>query len=258
MNAAPGVSDGLALGRRYRRTARITRYHVIAAALAALALVEAVILLQIIAAPGSWSFGMDYEYYRRVGERWLEDGTYYLPRQLAGPYEIRLMEDVLYPPPALLLFVPLSVMPAAAWWIAPLATVGFALRAWRPRVIAWPIIVALLMWPRAMGAIAYGNTDMWIAAAIAAALLWGWAGPLLVLKPVFAPFALIGIRRRGWWIAAGLLVLASIPMLPLWRDYAIAMADLEAGLDYGVGSLPLLLIPVVAWHWRSTRAGVRT
>lgn len=48
---------------------------------------------QSIAAPGD--LGIDYMFYRDVGARWLTDGSFYLAHQLAGPYDIALMVDVL-------------------------------------------------------------------------------------------------------------------------------------------------------------------
>lgn len=38
-----------------------------------------------------------------------------------------------------------------------------------------------------------------------------------------------------------------IATLPLWRDYLTAMTNLRVGPDYSLGSLPLLLVPVVAY-----------
>lgn len=213
---------------------------------------EAAILYgQITTATTGWYIGMDYDFYRAVGARWLVDGSYYLPHQLAGPYDVALMVDVLYPPTALILFVPLVFLPAIAWWAVPVGLVAYALWRWRPDVRAWPVLVLLLMWPRAMGAVFHGNTDMWVAAGVAGGLLWGWPAALVLLKPVFAPLALVGARQRSWWIALGLGVTSVVVMLPLWFDYMTAMRNLHIGWDYSLTSLPLMLIPVVAWWTRS-------
>ena len=45
--------------------------------------------------------GTDHTFYREVGQRWLDTGVYYLPHQLAGPYQVQADVDVLYPPLAL-------------------------------------------------------------------------------------------------------------------------------------------------------------
>jgi hypothetical protein len=199
---------------------------------------------------------MDYQYYRDLGTRWLADGQWYLPHQLAGPYEFRQMVDNLYPPPALLIFAPLAVLPAFVWWVVPIGVLAFALNRWRPHPVAISLIVLLLMWPRANGAFLFGNSDMWVAAGIAGGLLWGWPVALVALKPTFLPFLLLGVRRRSTFVAAAVLGLISLAMVPLWFDYIAAMRYLSVGWHYSLGSLPLMLVPIVAWAGRSRREHV--
>lgn len=253
------MSIGIAVRPQRLEPARVAILGV-TAALVGFAIAEAVLLYsQITVATSGWYIGMDYDYYREVGARWLTDGSYYWPHQLAGPYDVRLMVDVLYPPTALVLFVPLVFLPAVVWWIVPLGVIGYALWRWRPDVRVWPVLVLLAMWPRAMGTVFHGNTDMWVAAGIAGGLLWGWPAAFVVLKPIFAPLALVGIRRRSWWFAAALGLASIVVMLPLWRDYVVAMVNLRIGLDYSLTSLPLMAIPIVAWVARraSVDAGER-
>ena len=195
--------------------------------------------------------GIDAAYYRNVGARFLADGTYYLPRQLAGPYSVNLMSDVLYPPSALLLFVPAAITPPVLWWIVPMVISVDALRAWRPRWWGIAAMLLLMLWPRAHAAFIYGNTDMWAMAGIAAGLRWGWPAVFLTLKPIFAPLSLIGVRRRSWWLAAGVVVVFVVLTLPLWEQYVAAMRNLGIGSDYSLGSLPLLLVPIAARLARS-------
>lgn len=214
--------------------------------LALLVAVETVAII-VIVVPMNWKLGQDFEYYRAVGERFLADGSYYLPRQLSGPYVVALMQDVLYPPLALLLFVPFAVLPWVLWWAIPIAITSYVLWTLRPAPWAWCAMLLLLAWPRAIGAYLFGNTDIWAVAAVAAGIRWGWPAVLLAVKPVFAPFALIGIRYRSWWVAAVVLVLVSIPMLPLWLDYVRSTRNMSINGDYSLGSLPLLLVPIVAW-----------
>jgi hypothetical protein len=54
-----------------------------------------------------WSryVGDDYRIYMDATNRWLAGGSYFLSRQLAGPYQLE-MGDVMYPPVALWLFAP--------------------------------------------------------------------------------------------------------------------------------------------------------
>ena len=89
-----------------------------------------------------------------------------------------------------------------------------------------------------------------MAAGIAAGLRWGWPALLLVLKPIFLPLAALGAGRVSWWVGAGMIVLVSLAMLPLWSQYIVAMRSLRIGLDYSLGSLPLLLVPITAWLGR--------
>ena len=193
---------------------------------------------------------IDYVFYRDLGARFLNDGSYYLPHQLAGPHEVRLMVDVIYPPSALLLFVPASLVPALLWWAVPVGTVAYALYRWRPARWAVVVILALLCWPRAHAAFLFGNTDMWAMAGIAAGLLWGWPATLLTLKPIFAPFALVGICHWSWWAAALGMIAFGLATLPMWLQYITVVTNVRAGADYSLGSLPLLAVPVVAWLGR--------
>lgn len=211
------------------------------------------VVLSVVSAHGiarSGDLFIDYQFYRTVGERFLADGSYYLPHQLAGPYDVALMGDVLYPPSALLLFVPFAVLPAILWWAIPLAVAGYALHRWRPSVLGVAAMLLLLCWPRAHAAFLFGNTDMWAMAGVAAGLLWGWPAVLLTLKPTFAPLALVGIRHRSWWLASAGMGLFALATLPLWLGYLSAMTNLRASGDYSLGSLPLSAVPLVAWVTR--------
>lgn len=198
--------------------------------------------------------GIDYAYYRDVGARFLADGSYYLPRQLDGPYDVALMSDVLYPPSALLLFVPAALLPAFVWWGVPIALLAYTIARWRPSPWGWVAMLALFLWPRAHAAFLFGNTDMWAAAGVAAGLRWGWPAVLLTLKPVFAPLAFIGVRSHSWWVIAAMLSAYVILTMPMWLDYLNAVRNLQIGGDYALASVPVLLIPVVAWWARDRRS----
>ncbi|MGH2465165.1 MAG: hypothetical protein ACRDGI_06875, partial [Candidatus Limnocylindrales bacterium] len=63
--------------------------------------------------------GVDYRLYIDTATRWLNGGPYFQTYQLSGPYSIRA-GDILYPPVALILFVPFTVLPALLWWVLPL------------------------------------------------------------------------------------------------------------------------------------------
>jgi hypothetical protein len=221
-----------------------------AAAVVGLLLIAETAYLVAVVIPANWELGQDYVFYRDVGSRWLADGSYYLPRQVEGPYVVRLMEDVLYPPSGLFLFVPTAILGPVFYWLVPVAVTLYVIRGLNPAPWTWVVMLVLLCYPRAIGAYLFGNTDIWAVAGIAAGIRWGWPAVLLLIKPTFAPFALVGIRHRSWWVAGILLGLASLPMLPLWFDYLDAARFMRIDAGYSLGSLPLLLIPLVAWSGR--------
>jgi hypothetical protein len=207
-----------------------------------------VVSAQSIAAAGD--LGIDYGFYRSVGQRFLETGTWYLPHQLAGPYDVALMVDNLYPPSAIALFVPAAILPGVLWLAVAIAVTGYAIHRFRPGPLAIAGMLLLLCWPRAHAAFLFGNTDMWGMAAVAAGLVWGWPAVLLLLKPTFAPLALLGVRHRSWWLALAGMAVFGLLTFPLWLDYLAAMTNVRASGDYSLGSLPLLMVPVVAWVTR--------
>ncbi len=217
----------------------------------ALVVVEAAILVGLILeAPGSWEFGQDYTFYRDIAARWLAEGTYYLPRQLAGPYELLAMADVLYPPSALPLFVLAVCTPAVVWWAIPAAVLGVAVFRWRPSIWAVALGVVLMAWPRSIGYVLFGNTDIWVMAAVAGGLLWGWPAAFIVLKPSLVPLALLGSKSRSWFVVMSILVVTALLTLPAWLDYLTAMRNIELAWDYSLGSLPLILVPLALWAGR--------
>jgi hypothetical protein len=191
--------------------------------------------------------GGDYEMYMEATRRWLAGGSFYLERQLAGPYQI-VPGDVLYPPYALALFVPASLLPALLWWILPLSLIGFALYRLRPAALSWPILAALLWWPPTNIKVLTGNPVIWVVAAAFLGAVWAWPSVGVLLKPSLFPFAVVGIRQRSWWVAlGGLLVIASL-FLPMWPDYITVLRNGSnaAGIAYSVAEVPTMLLPVVA------------
>jgi hypothetical protein len=211
--------------------------------------IELAIGISVVGSAGD--LGVDFRFYRDVADKWLTHGTFYMPHQLAGRYEVTTLVDVIYPPNALLLFVPFTVLPAVLWWLIPISVIAYVIWSWRPVLWAAPVMLVLLMWVRAFGAFLWGNTDMWMAASIAAGLRWGWPAALLLIKPSIAPFALVGARRPSFWVAAIVFAVATIVMFgPLWVEYVQVVRNMELRPDYSLGSITLLLIPIVAWYAR--------
>jgi hypothetical protein len=244
-------------GRPASMKARAARIAPLAIAAILLGLLVAEVLLSAMTPATRGAVGFDYGTYVDAARRWLAGGSFYQPYQLAGPYTI-WNQEILYPPTALLLFVPFTFLPAVLWWALPLGVVGVVVAAHRPSARGWVVITALLVLPApfqvatpwSIALVVLGNPGMWAVAAVAAGTRWAWPGALVVLKPSLFPFALVGIRTRGWWIALGLMVALSVILAPLWAQYATVLTNAHgsrAGLLYSLSDIPVMLVPVVAW-----------
>lgn len=197
--------------------------------------------------------GGDLTLYQDAARRWLVGGGFYLPYQLAGPYLVTT-DQILYPPMALLLFVPSLVLPRILWWLIPLGITTAIVFHWRPAPWAWLIIALCLAQAGSFGAISAGNPAMWIGAALAVATVWRPAAALVVLKPSLAPLALFGLRDRRWWLMAGALAAVSLALLPMDVDWLRAIVNARgerSGLLYSLGDVPFVAVPLVAWLGRS-------
>jgi hypothetical protein len=200
------------------------------------------------------TLGVDIGYwYPHYAQRWLDTGVLYLPHQLAGPYHVS-GQDFLFPPIALYVFTPFLVLPIAIWWIVPAVALVACFRRFRPAMWTFPILALIAAWPRTIGQIVVGGSDLWVAAAVALGLLFAWPFVLIVIKPSFLPLALLGARRRSWWIAAAIVVLVSLPFGTLWLDYVTAIRNSGLPLYYSLLQLPVVLAPIVMWIGR-TRSG---
>ena len=198
------------------------------------------------------TIGLDLHQYLDRTRSWLAGDGYYLPRQLAGPYVVQT-GDALYPPPSVLLFAPLVLgAPVILWWAIPLGVIAVALWRLRPPEWTWPVLAAILVYPRTWTVLVLGNASMWAIAAGVAGMAWGWPAVGALLKPVFAPFALVGIRRRSWWIALAVILAVSLPFASMWFEYVAVLRDAvnTRGFEYSLGELPIGLAFLVAW-WGS-------
>lgn len=196
------------------------------------------------------AIGADYRFFVDITRNWVDTGEFYLPHQLAGPYQVQTLVDVLYPPIALYLFVPFLVLPAVLWWAIPITVFAVGVAWLRPAAWTWPLIAIGVAWPQTLAQLLYGNTNMWVAAMIAAGVVLAWPSVMILFKPAFAPFALIGIKRRRWWVAMGLLCLAAVPFGTMWLDYATVIHNSSLSASYGLINLPLMVAPLIAWVGR--------
>ena len=194
--------------------------------------------------------GVDLRLYVGAAANWAATGGWVWPYQLAGPYEVwsAYPLPILYPPPMIPLFLVFGVIPAALWWVIPICATFAVVAHHRPDPHAWPLLLGLLIFPGTLQVIWVGNPTMWIVLGIALATIWPAAGPWALLKLTLAPFALVGIRRRGWWIglvAFGIWCLPWIGMLP---DYltALSNARVHAPLLYSAPQALACLIPLAA------------
>jgi hypothetical protein len=203
-------------------------------------------------------WGADHGFYVGVARRWLDTGQFYLSHQLTGPYEAMTAVDTLYPPIALYLFLPFVWLPAFLWWAIPLLVVGWHVIDTRPTLWGWALLSVMMWWPRTEAIVVFGNTALWLAAFVALGLRCGWPVLAVMAKPTFAPFALIGIRRRSWWLGAMLVGGLSIASFPMWLDFIAAIRNNVGpwpGWWYSLPDYIFVAIPVVAWAARTPRHG---
>jgi hypothetical protein len=198
----------------------------------------------------------DFDLYRDATARWLADGSFYEAYQLAGPYEVTA-GDILYPPVALLLFVPFVYLPAVLWWLIPIGITAWCLWRLRPAPLVWPVLAICLWFPNTGIKLLTGNPVMWSVAAIALGTIYYWPAVFAAVKLSLAPFALFGAWKRSWWFAAGMSALACLLFLPMWPDFASALLNSRqpSGLLYSVGEVPMMLGPIAAWLGRQSRVG---
>ena len=196
---------------------------------------------------GGSNIGGDYRIYMDATTRWLGGGSYFLTRQLAGTYPLQ-MGDVLYPPVALWLFVPFTVLPAVLWWAIPIAITAAALKHLRPP--AWTIAVSLVVFlcPKYPEFLIDGNPGMYLIAALAAAAAWGTPASLVLFKPSLLPLALFGMRTRGWWYGLAALAVLSLPVLPLTMTWVPVVLNVQpGGLTYSLLDMPVCALPLLWW-----------
>jgi ABC-type transport system involved in cytochrome c biogenesis permease component len=105
--------------------------------------------------------------------------------------------------------------------------------------IAWPTTL-LKTWT--------GNPVIWSMAAMALGVIYAWPSVLVLIKPSLAPFALFGVWRRSWWVAAVGFALLCVPFGSLWAEWVATVINSRGGgLLYSSLEIPMLILPLVAW-----------
>lgn len=199
--------------------------------------------------------GVDFRLFSEIGRRFAETGSGYAPFQ-ASPYpydqasgtnDVARMPD-LYPPLAGPVFAVARFLPPILWWAIPLGVIAVLIVRWRPAPWTWPVMALALLSPNTAGVLATGGSSMWVAMFVALGLAYGWPAALVVLKPTFLPFALIGWRNRWtWFMLFSAAIMAYFLTAELAR-YVLVLQNVEgASLLYSLGDLPFVLVPVIAW-----------
>jgi hypothetical protein len=197
--------------------------------------------------------GIDLDIYSRATRRLFAGESWFLDRQLGGPYAI-VMGDVLYPPVAAFFFAPFLVLPAPLWWAIPIGLTAWLMFDWNPAPWTWPLIALCILWPLTPAKTITGNPALWITAFTAAGLRWRWPSALVFLKPSLFPFALIGIRSPKWWLVVAALLLGSLVFWDATRTWIEVLINSRGGgLLYSAVDIPMLMIPVFAWLGRRGR-----
>jgi hypothetical protein len=196
--------------------------------------------------------GADLALYLDATSGWLAGGSFYPEHQLAGPYPIT-DGDILYPPTMIPFFMIFLVLPNFLFWLIPLSIVAWVVWRYRPAPWTWPLMALCLAYIPTTVKFVHYNPVMWAGAAVGLGLIYGWPSLFVLLKPSVAPFALVGVRHRSWWIGLPFFVVYSLLFAPLWIDFATALMNSHNGdgLLYSISDVPFLLIPIIAYLGRT-------
>ena len=232
---------------------------VVVAALAIVALVQQVwIVDRAIDHDDMGMLGRDFALHMEATRSWLAGGPFYHPYQLAGPYDVP-WGQILYPPQALALFVPFTLLGGPLFVLIPTAITAWVIASHRPRLWAWGAIAAdAIAFPLVSLPWLAGNPTVWVVALVALSTRYPWTSAFLWFKPSVFPFALAGFRDPRWWavtILTGVSALILWPMTSQWITAILNARGENSGLLYSLSPLALAApsIPVIAWLGRTRR-----
>ncbi len=206
------------------------------------------------------TFALTTILYRDGSLEWLGGGPFYDAYQVAGPYSV-VLGAILYP----------SSDPRPAGAVAPVLLAALLVadlaRHHRRRRRHASTACDRLAWAlRSASGIRLLACAVLLGipfvAAVALATLSAWPAVCVFLKPTTPRFALIGARRRSWWIALSGLGLVSLLVLSMWPDYVRVIQDAQSsdGILDSLNELPMAAITAIAWVGstvRPMRAAVR-
>jgi hypothetical protein len=104
-------------------------------------------------------------------------------------------------------------------------------------------MAACLAWPPTLVMVAHGNPVMWEVAFLAVGCVTAGPAVLVLIKPTLAPFALVGVRSRRWWIALGGFAALSAAFGAMWLDWLQALLNSDGSIVYSVQQWPILALP---------------
>ena len=237
---------------------------VVVALLAVVAIVEcAIVVRAAFDGPELGLLARDFDLYMDATRRWLAGGPFYEPYQLAGPYDMP-WGQILYPPQALALFVPFSLLGTVLGPIlfvaVPASITATIVWSYRPGLWAWAaILMVLVLHPDAPLIWIAGTPTIWVVAIVALATRWPWVSAFAWFKPSVFPFALLGVRDRRWWIVTGAFGVSVVLLWPMMIEWVSAITNARgenSGLLYSLSPTALAdpLIPLIAWWGRRSPA----
>ncbi len=116
--------------------------------------------------------GDDYSLYMDATRRWLGGGDFYPTWQGAGSYGAEPW-PILYPPQALMLFVPFTFLPPIVWFAIPIVLTAWIVCSQRPARWTWPVMLGLIAgFPMLWLPYVSGTPTIWVVAAVAAGTRW--------------------------------------------------------------------------------------
>jgi hypothetical protein len=207
----------------------------------------------------SWdrAIGGDLTYYANLARNLFSGGHWFPDKELHGPWQIMNSGpiDVLYPPAAAWIFAPFIVLPIGVLLAAVIGVYLWLFLEWRPSPWSWPLMALCVLWPPTLLTAIGGNSSLFVMMAIGLGLRYRWPSVFILLKPSFLPFAILGIRSKGWWVGLAVLGLMSLPFLRETLLYPQVLLDSRnpSGALYSFVYLPMMAIPIIAWLGRTRR-----